>query len=101
MTRIIFSLCLLITSICFGQDNTSGQDRSSEQNNETMIRGEGWVIDLETDSVIYDGKNADEKSKIENTNNQAQRRKGAGIEFIVGGEGKDGIAKKATLPVDD
>ena len=92
--RITFSLCLVMASNCFAQDSMSEQEDGA-------IRGKGWVIDLDSGSVLYDGTNTEEYSQEESNNESAIRTKGSGIEFIIGGQGKDGIAKKGSLPVYD
>ena len=96
MSRFISSLCLLITLNCYGQENLPEQDQD-----DGTVKGEGWVIELETSSVIYEGTEESKSPTADNENGEVNGERGGGIEFIIGGEGKDGIAKKGKLRVDD
>ena len=94
ITRYVFSLCLLTTLNSYGQEDTAGQDKGT-------VKGEGWVIELETDSVIYEGTDAEKNPETDNNESNARQEGASGIEFIIGGQGKDGVAKKGRLPVDE
>ena len=94
ITRYVFSLCLLTTLNGYGQEDMSGKD-------EGTVKGEGWVIELETDSVIYQGTEAEKYPETDNNESNTRQGGASGIEFIIGGQGKDGVAKKGKLPVDN
>ena len=92
----VFSVCLLVAVNCFAQEEASGKEQ------EETIQGEGWVIEVDSGSVTYgEGGEVNNPKPEEQENTAGHRGKTSNIEFIVGGQGKDGVAKRTKLPMSD
>mgnify|MGYP005870334233 CR=1 FL=1 len=89
------ALFALATGLLIGNPGYSQE----QEDDDTVVRGEGWIIDLEAGSITY----GDSGPAPEQASGQEQKRihGDSGIEFIIGGQGKDGVAKRGRLPVSE